>query len=319
MSTFYMTYSRSRPDTIVPWVEKHDVPLLTNAIQRWSTHTDRFLDMWEYDTKHVIDAGGYNVQAQYADRGGDLSVDKSDVFEELSSEQPFYPFTVDEYHEWLSMHDDEFEWATAMDYACEDRFNELWSVRDRIDSTVENTIAHYELHPDYNVLPVLQGRTVKQYIDCMERYEDAGIPTDYVGVGTICRLSSENAIVDLESRLRERIAASKLHGFGVKVDAYKLGARFETADSHAWVYAPSHGRCHTLVVDDGMLSIQTREMRNDSLTRTVHSFKVYYAYVTSLIDGVSSVDVEQILDKQSELEFTDERPDDSHVKGCGSP
>jgi hypothetical protein len=317
-SRFYMTYGRSRPSTLVPWIEDKQVPLLTNAITRWSDARDVFLDMWEYDTEHVIDAGGYNVQATYVTQGGDVTADATDVANELVSAEPFYPYTVDEYHEWLQSHADEFSWATAMDYACEDRFNNLWSVEERIDNTIDNTIKHFELAPDYDVLPVLQGRNADQYIDCLERLNDAGIPTDYVGIGTVCRLSSETKIVELEQELRERTDINMMHGFGVKVNAYKLGAGFETADSQAWVYEAARGKCRTLERTEDGLRMPSRQMRNDSLTRTVHSFKAYYAYVTDLMEGEPAVDVDEIIKTQQDLEFTDERPDNSHIKGHGS-
>jgi len=67
---FYMTYARSRPNELVPWIEEHGVPLLTNAIHRYSEAKERHLDMWEYDTRHVIDAGGYNVMASWVGTGG---------------------------------------------------------------------------------------------------------------------------------------------------------------------------------------------------------------------------------------------------------
>lgn len=313
-----MTYGRVRPDTLVPWIEDNDVPLLTNAIGRWSTNTNRFLPMWEYDTEHVIDAGGYNVQATFVDQGGNLEVDPTDVASQLTDDAPFYHFTLAEYHEWLQDHTDEFEWATAMDYACEERFDKLWSVQKRIDNTVENTIRHYELSPSYDVLPVLQGRSADDYIECLERYEDAGIPTDYIGLGTVCRLSEETEIVKLEDELRERTNLNRVHGFGVKVSAYKMGANFETADSQAWVYEAARGNCRVLKRTEDGVKMGIEKMRDDSLTRTVHSFKVYYAYVTSLMEGQPAVDVEPIFETQDELQFSNHRPDDSHKRGHGS-
>jgi len=278
---FYMTYARSRPNELVPFIEEHSVPLLTNAFHRWSDNTDRFLHMWEYDTPHVIDAGGYNVQAAYM-KANDVS-EYADEIE--SSSEPFYPYSLDEYHEWLQNHTDEFEWATAMDYACEDRFNELWSVEDRIEATFENTLKHFNKDPSYKVLPVLQGRSVEDYVEFYDRLEDHGIPTDHLGLGTICRLSSEKRIANLEQKVRERTDVDRLHGFGVKIEAFKHGAEFDSADSQAWVYSASNGK---VIVDEG--DRMRRIPHNDSLTRTVESFKNYYSYVTRLQSGESAVD-----------------------------
>lgn len=280
---FYMTYTRSRPSTLVPWIEDHQVPLLTNAKQRWSQAQSDFLPMWEYDTPHVIDAGGYNVQAAWM---------KHEDFRESATDDAtdYYPWSVREYHDWLCEHDDEFEWATAMDYACEDRFNELWSVEDRIEATLENTLEHVNLDPEYQVLPVLQGRQVRDYVRCYEFYEDHGIDCDYVGLGTVCRLSSEKKIVELEKDIRALTNVEHIHGFGVKVDAYKHGATFDTADSQAWVYVASRGQIRQLErTNDGGLRMVTYDMKDDSLTRTVESFKNYYAYVSWLKDGTTAL------------------------------
>lgn len=287
---FYMTYARSRPNQLVPWIEEHNVPLLTNAIHRWSDNTDRFLDMWEYDTRHVIDAGGYNVMADYVTRGGSLrsGVSVFDVVAELDTNLPFYPYTVTEYHNWLSQHSDEFAWATVLDYACEERFDTLWSAEDRREATLAATIEQFNKLQDssstYKLLPVLQGREIDEYVAFYDRLNEYGIPTDHVGLGTVCRMSSEKRIAEFESSIRSQTGVDRLHGFGVKIQAFKHDAAFESADSQAWVYSASNGE---VVLDDGdrLRSVPC----DDSLTRTVESFKNYYAYVTRLQQGESAV------------------------------
>lgn len=287
---FYMTYARSRPNQLVPWIEEHNVPLLTNAIHRWSDNTDRFLDMWEYDTPHVIDAGGYNVMASFVTQGGSLRSDvtEQDVREELMTNLPFYPYTLNEYHEWLSSHEDEFEWATVLDYACEERFDPLWSYEKRRQATLDSTIEQFNKLQDsnasYKLLPVLQGRGIDEYVDFYDQLDAHGIPTDHVGIGTVCRMSSEKRIAEFESEIREQTGAERLHGFGVKIEAFKHDAGFESADSQAWVYSPSNGK---IVLDEGD-RLRTVGC-DDSLTRTVESFKNYYAYVSRLQQGTSAV------------------------------
>lgn len=253
---FYMTYARSRPDTIVPYAEKHNIGLMTNGAHRWSDATDRFLDLWDYDCPHIVDSGGYNVQSNYGS----------------------YPWTVGEYHRWLTAQSDRFDWAAAMDLACEERFDDLHTVRERVDETVENTVRQFNLDPGYELRPVLQGRSVAHYVWCYDRLVERGIPVEHVGLGTVCRISSMTDIVETEQAVRE--ACSKVetvHGFGVKVNAFKFGATFDSADSQAWVYKPSNG----YVVRDGWdRLIETHE--DDSFTRTVESFKHYHAYASRL-------------------------------------
>lgn len=300
---FYMTYARSRPNEIVPWVEKHNVPLLTNAIHRWSDSTDRFLPMWEYDTPHVIDAGGYNVMASFVTRSGSLraSVDGEGISQELSTSMPFYPYSIDQYHDWLCENSEEFEWATVMDYACEERFDKLWHYDDRVEATLDATIRHFDKLQDdgkpYKALPVLQGRDVDEYVWFYEQLEDHGIPTDHVGLGTVCRMSSEKRIVDFEERIRERTGVDRLHGFGVKIEAFKHGASFESADSQAWVYKASNGEVY-LDAGDRLRSVAVPDC---SLTRTVESFKSYYSYVTRLQQGQSAVNYNIVDQMDDEL------------------
>lgn len=291
-----MTYARSRPKELVPWIEDNNVPLLTNAIHRWSersTKKDGFLSMWEYDTDHVIDAGGYNVQAKWM-KENDLS---QLGVERYRNDAPFYPWTVEQYHNWLCEHTNEFEWASVMDYACESRFDDLWNVQHRMEATLENTIKQFNMNPDYNLLPVLQGKSVEEYVESYDYLKDHGIPVDYVGLGTICRLSSEKEIVKLEQKIREKTKVKKIHGFGVKVASYKHGATFNTADSQAWVYGASNGKVYRLNKNDNDLSISHHKLPDDSKTRTVESFKNYYAYVTWLKSGKSALKNEVIQEQ----------------------
>lgn len=253
---FYMTYARSRPDDIVPYAEENNVGILSNAYHRYSESKEALLPLWEYDTAHVIDSGGFNV---------------------LSNGHAEFPWSVEEYDRALSEYGN-FEWAACMDYACEERFDDIMSVRERMERTVRNCIRHYNLDPDYKVLPVLQGRTLEQYLWCYDKYREFGIPTSHVGLGTVCRLSSTKKIVELENALREKTSIEKIHGFGVKIDAIKNGARFDSMDSQAWVWAASNGQ----VYRDRGDHLEKEPMPDDSLTRTVESFKNYHSYVSRL-------------------------------------
>ena len=299
---FYMTYARSRPTELVPWIEANNVPLLENALHRWSPNTESFKQMWTYETPHVIDAGGYNVMSSFVTRGGELDVEQSILEAEHEKRFPFYPWTLEEYHEFLSEHENEFEWATIMDYACQASFDTLLSKEERIELTFDATVAHYELledsGADYELLPLLQGRSLSEYINFYERLEDAGIPADYVGVGSIADVSDTMDLVSLEVALREQIGVDALHGFGATVESFNNGVTFETVDSQAWVYHPSNGR---VVLDCGD-HLRRVTMPNNALARKVTSFKHYYSYVTRLQQGDSAVELDRSV---CELESDD--------------
>lgn len=255
---FYMTYARTRPNEIVPYAERNNVPMLSNIFHRWSDAQEKLLDIWEYDCPHVIDSGGFNVMANGYNE---------------------FPWSVKEYHQALVDYG-RMEWAACMDYACEERFDDVMTVRERMERTVRNCIAHYDLDPEYKVLPILQGRCLEDYLWCYEKYREFGIPVEHVGLGTVCRISSSKRIVNLEQNLREKTSIDRIHGFGVKIDALKMGATFDSMDSQAWVWAASNGQVYR---DDGT-SLVMEPMPDDSKTRTVESFKNYYDYVSRLME-----------------------------------
>lgn len=295
---FYMGYTRCRPNHIpeiasgkmdidiqsdgnleLQPADNERIGFLKNAQLRWSEAKGSFLPMWEYDTNRVIDSGGYNVQAEYL-KGAVLP--KPLDWYLRSDTAPIYPWGVEQYHNWLAENAGKFDWAAVMDYACEERFDPLWSVTDRIEATIHNTIRQFDLHNgEYELLPVLQGRSVEDYLYCYDRLKEAGIPVRKVGLGTVCRLSSSREIVELERELRSRREFDHIHGFGVKTEAYRMGATFESADSQAWVWAASHGEEYR-DLGDALASVP---MRSDSLRRTVVSFREYYRYVSRLFYG----------------------------------
>lgn len=303
--TFYMTYAgRTYPSDIVPWVEEHEVPIMTNAQDRWSEAREEFLPMFEYDTRRTVDSSGFNSQGDYVDRWGNLKVSESEVEKQKESDTPFFPWDVDKYHDWLESHQDQFEWAATMDYACEDRFEPLWSVEDRIEHTIENTVRQFKMEPSYDLVPVLQGRSVDDYMYCYDQLRDADvdIPLDRVGLGTVCRISSEKRLVEIEQELRERLPdETKIHGFGVKINAFKLGATFDTADSHAWISEPKNKKIALLGRnDDGSLRMNINE-HDTARERTLETFKTYYTYVSSIKDGEPAIDPDVLMEQQSRL------------------
>jgi len=288
-SRFHMAYSNGRWEQLRPWIEKHNVPLLINATSRWSRNRDVFLHMRDYDTPFIIDAGGYNVQS-YHDTHSPTSVQQ-----ELASDHPFYPWSVQEYHNWLSENQQLFDWACVMDYACEERFDDVWSVEQRMQSTLDNTIEQFNMDPEYDLVPVIQGRSIDQYIDFTDTLQDYGIDVSEVGLGTVCRLSNTNEIISVEQELRERTDIERMHGFGVKIGAYKKGVNFESADSAAWNYPSASGRMLYLSAENG--NITTKRVDVDSnLMATVESFMSYYTYVTHLKSGSYATPLDERLE-----------------------
>lgn len=259
---FFMGYYRSCVNDIVPYAEANNIGLLTNASSRWSTRTDRFNKLWDYDCPHIVDPGGYTVLNKHGK----------------------YPWTVEEYHEWLTETETEFTWASVMDYVCTEKFDDQFTADERMEMTFENTLKQFEMEPDYTLLPVLQGRDVDDYVAFYDRLVDHGIPVEYVGLGSIQGISNTDEVVTIEETIRQRCPKiERIHGFGVKATAFKKGSTFDTADSQAWSYAPTNGNVYRY--EDGRM--YEEELHDDSRARTFESFKNYYRYTSGLMEDAA--------------------------------
>lgn len=258
--TFYMTVGSNRKQ-IKGMVEDGSIPVMRNVMQfrnNDETLVDRSIDAARY----VLDSGGYTAMDRF---GGD------------------FPWTVAEYHEWAqAMYARKpFDWIAVMDLACEPAFDDVISVEERITRTIENTVALLDHDPEYPVLPVLQGRTVDQWLDCYDRLRERGINPDYAGIGTLCRQTSGRDIRDIARAIRTRTDIKAFHGFGVKATAFKHGAKFETADSQAWSWPVKYGI--KLTLDNNEPPRLHREKYDDD-AENVHgeSFKSYYTHAHRL-------------------------------------
>jgi len=249
--TFYMTCEKR--NRIKEIIETEKVPVMQNVMLYHNGESFREFNC--YDTRYVVDSGGYSAMNEY---GGD------------------FPWSVREYHNWLQQTHKRapFDWAAIMDLACEPAFDGDMTVKERQDRTLENTIAHFELEPEYPLLPVLQGRTVQQWLEYHDRLKDHGIPTEYVGVGTLCRQSSTKQIAKIESQLRAGTNIKAMHGFGVKISSFNHGARFESADSQAWSWPTKFGNKYTLTGENPP-QIQSVDYQ-DSKAAHRESFEAYW-------------------------------------------
>jgi hypothetical protein len=256
--TFYMTVNSNRKQ-LQPLVKDGDIPVMRNVMQFRAS--DSLSVRGVYAGRYVLDSGGYTAMDEFC---GD------------------FPWTVTEYHEWAkAMYADQpFEWVAAMDLACEPAFDDVVSVSERIDRTVENTIALLDHDPEYPVLPVLQGRTVDSWLACYDRLRDHGIDPDYAGIGTLCRQTSGNDIKKIVRAIRTRTDIDAFHGFGVKATAFKYGAQFETADSQAWSWPLMFGQKYTIDERTGDM----KRVGYDDHDAAVHreSFESYYEHVSGL-------------------------------------
>ena len=111
------------------------------------------------------------------------------------------------------------------------------TLKDHQKLTVESYFTLSGLEPSINWLPVLQGFSEEEYIDCVRLYESAGLDLrdKWVGVGSVCRRQGTNEIASVLRTLSS--LGMRLHGFGVKVQGLEKSVPYlHSADSMAWSY-----------------------------------------------------------------------------------
>ena len=132
------------------------------------------------------------------------------------------------------------EWAAVQDWMCEDavRAKTGLKVRDHQLLTVESYLRLRELAPEITWAPVLQGRSLGDYMTHVEDYAQAGVDLrelPIVGGGSICRRQATTfAGIVIRWLAHEGI---RLHGFGFKATGLLASQDYLTsADSLAWSY-----------------------------------------------------------------------------------
>lgn len=111
------------------------------------------------------------------------------------------------------------------------------TLREHQQRTVESYFVLKGLEPDLPFLPVLQGFTEDEYLDCIYLYQQAGLNLcgQWVGIGSVCRRQATNEIASVLTTLYE--VGLKSHGFGVKVQGLEKAAKYlHSADSMAWSF-----------------------------------------------------------------------------------
>jgi hypothetical protein len=145
-------------------------------------------------------------------------------------------------------------WASPQDWMCEP-----WilaktgkTVAEHQQLTVESVLLLRALAPELNVIAVVQGQTLADYLRHVDLYatHDIDLRTEpIVGLGSVCRRQAGVEIERIVSALTRR--GLRLHGFGVKTDGLDAyGPLLASADSFAWSYGARRriGHCpHGLV------------------------------------------------------------------------
>ncbi len=136
-------------------------------------------------------------------------------------------------------------WCTIQDWMCEVfmlRKTGL-SVREHQRRTVQSYLDLCRLAPEIPWLPVIQGWTLAEYLECVEMYRAAGVDlteVERVGVGSVCtRQSTAEGVEIIVAMLRLGI---QVHAFGYTASGLRALRKILTdeewsrlnSDSAAW-------------------------------------------------------------------------------------
>lgn len=135
---------------------------------------------------------------------------------------------------------------TLRDYPCEanvlDTHDRTVAAHQRM--TIDRHRRLLDISADRDVagqpVSVLQGQTLGEYLDHFDEMRDAGVLTDYVGIGSICRRHAEDEIQEIILGIRDALPARhRLHAFGVKLPVLEKPGVLDalsSADSCAYDY-----------------------------------------------------------------------------------
>lgn len=171
----------------------------------------------------------YRYEGLFIDSGGFSSSLKSGG----------YTRTDDEYLQ----HVEELQpdYYALRDYPCEP---ELLQTHNRTVEmhqalTVDHHLKLLDKIDDYQIsgswVPVLQGWTLEEYLDCIDLFKEHGLLSDYVAIGSVCRRGSQDEIRKIISVVKHQLGGRRLHAFGLNLGVLR--------DPHLWgcVYSVDSG------------------------------------------------------------------------------
>lgn len=133
------------------------------------------------------------------------------------------------------------EWAAIQDWMCEDAILAKTgkSVRYHQEASVNSLVELRAIAPDVPWIPVVQGQSPGDYLECVRMYEYAGVNLrneKLVGVGSVCRRQHSIEAYTIFSALKRE--GLNLHGFGLKMLGLARSSHLlASADSLAWSYS----------------------------------------------------------------------------------
>jgi hypothetical protein len=172
-----------------------------------------------------------------------------------------YPYTPDQYMRWLESVRIAPAWAAIFDFCCEQNLCQTQAyevfVRDQQERTTEMIYHFWQRYRhtcSFPLVPTIQGSTPESYrrharqlrplLEEMQAFY--GPSSEWrVGVGSLCKRTRISDIVDILTVVHQELPGMNLHGWGLKVGAFKakMGVKgkirvqlpgIKSADSATW-------------------------------------------------------------------------------------
>jgi hypothetical protein len=163
-----------------------------------------------------------------------------------------YPYSPTELHEWAE--EIGADVVAGMDVACEtaadlfgaDGFEKgyLWpgDYRDRLLESLDYQCRQQRIYEQgeysYAFMPVIQGNTLADYEEFMWLMQTEGLDQyDQLALGTVCKRTNRDAILDIVELVREYYPEKHLHLFGATLRIWqdpRFAGLFESSDTAAW-------------------------------------------------------------------------------------
>ncbi len=195
------------------WLAKAGVPLfVSHGTLRRYVSLPRAICRW------ALDSRGFSELSQH----GRWTIKPAD-----------YVAAVRRYRDEIGM----LDWAAIQDWMCEPVIREKTglSVEEHQRRTVDNWMELRTLAPEIPWLPVLQGWTPGDYLECVYKYDCTKTPWRWgvVGLGSVCRRQSLTWIHGLIRWLHS--TELQIHAFGFKTTGLETSATYlHSSDSTAW-------------------------------------------------------------------------------------
>ena len=154
-----------------------------------------------------------------------------------------YLYSPEEYASGIEKWHPDIAWT--MDYPCEPSIQRRgnYDSKRAQEMTIANQLKLLDLNADTQM--VVQGWTVQDYLENLDRIKEQGLLTERLGIGSVCRRGQNREIARIIRAIHNSVPSwVKLHGFGIKVSALKdTDAKFNlySADSQSWDYERRYG------------------------------------------------------------------------------